>query len=288
MSLNYQHFHIFEMRNNETTPYKFNAKELDSETGLYYYGARYYTPELSVWLSVDPLSDIYPSTSPFMYVRGNPVNLIDPNGMYDDESKAQKARDKAVRKHGAENVGRVYYDNDKNEYGFRISKTGFRTHQGNEIAQDAHASADASTGIFSNKSMKNYDMFGYDAGLNWGKRQAVNFLSTFLTSFNWYYDNLGLGNKSSDSPVSEKLGEFLSMQAAFIFIGGIKMEKGVFNRKYKDNILKEVGKKNYIFKVGKSPNINVVNEKIILEGRGPFKGKTLPTELNASDFLKAK
>jgi len=49
-----------------------------------YFGARYYASDLSVWLSVDPLSDMYPSTSPFMYVRGNPVMLVDPNGMFDD------------------------------------------------------------------------------------------------------------------------------------------------------------------------------------------------------------
>ncbi|MFN4197919.1 MAG: RHS repeat-associated core domain-containing protein, partial [Flavobacterium sp.] len=36
--------------------YKFNGKELDVETGLYYYGARYYNPQLSIWLSVDPLA----------------------------------------------------------------------------------------------------------------------------------------------------------------------------------------------------------------------------------------
>ncbi|WP_294322271.1 RHS repeat-associated core domain-containing protein [uncultured Chryseobacterium sp.] len=30
-------------------PYKFNAKELDDDTGLYYYGARYYNPRLSIW-----------------------------------------------------------------------------------------------------------------------------------------------------------------------------------------------------------------------------------------------
>lgn len=36
--------------------YKFNAKELDVETKLYYYGARYYNPRLSVWYGVDPLA----------------------------------------------------------------------------------------------------------------------------------------------------------------------------------------------------------------------------------------
>ena len=36
---------------------------------------------LVLWLSVDPMADKYPSMSPFMYTAGNPVMLIDPNGM---------------------------------------------------------------------------------------------------------------------------------------------------------------------------------------------------------------
>ena len=69
-----------EQRDSWATPYKFNSKELDAETGLYYYGARYYTPEIGIWLSVDPLSDKYPSLSPFAYCANNPVMLVDPDG----------------------------------------------------------------------------------------------------------------------------------------------------------------------------------------------------------------
>jgi RHS repeat-associated protein len=61
-------------------PYKFNAKELDSQTSLYYYGARYYNPRLSIWYGVDPLSEKYPSISPYAYCMDNPVNAVDPNG----------------------------------------------------------------------------------------------------------------------------------------------------------------------------------------------------------------
>ena len=50
-----------------------------------YFGARYYDSDISVWLSVDPMSDMYPSTSAFMYVRGNPVMLVDPDGMNEDD-----------------------------------------------------------------------------------------------------------------------------------------------------------------------------------------------------------
>ena len=62
--------------------YKFSAKELDPATNFSYFGARYYDSELSVWLSVDALSDKYPSMSPYMYVLGNPVKLIDIDGLF--------------------------------------------------------------------------------------------------------------------------------------------------------------------------------------------------------------
>jgi RHS repeat-associated protein len=62
------------------TRYKFTAKELDNETSYTYFGARYYDSELSGWLSVDPMSDKYPSLSPYCYTADNPVVLVDPNG----------------------------------------------------------------------------------------------------------------------------------------------------------------------------------------------------------------
>ena len=58
----------------------FSAKERDAETGLSYFGARYYSVDLSIWLSVDPMSDKYPSLSPYVYCADNPVRLVDPNG----------------------------------------------------------------------------------------------------------------------------------------------------------------------------------------------------------------
>jgi len=57
-------------------PYKYNGKELDEATGLYYYGARYYDPKTSVWLSVDPLAEKYPNVSPYAYAANNPVFIL--------------------------------------------------------------------------------------------------------------------------------------------------------------------------------------------------------------------
>ena len=60
--------------------FTFSAKEKDSETGFSYFGSRYYSSDLSIWLSVDPMSDKYPSLSPYVYCADNPIKLVDPNG----------------------------------------------------------------------------------------------------------------------------------------------------------------------------------------------------------------
>ena len=60
--------------------FTFSAKERDPETGLSYFGSRYYSSDLSIWLSVDPQSDKYASLSPYVYCADNPVKLVDPNG----------------------------------------------------------------------------------------------------------------------------------------------------------------------------------------------------------------
>lgn len=71
-------------------PYRFTSKELDEETGLYYYGARYYDPRTSVWQSPDMLYASRPeadSHTPadlnlYGYVTNNPLKWLDPSGKY--------------------------------------------------------------------------------------------------------------------------------------------------------------------------------------------------------------
>ena len=71
---------VEERNNSFSTNYLFNAKELDNETGLYYYGARYLDPTGAMWLSVDPMWEKYAGMSPYNYCMGNPVKLVDPDG----------------------------------------------------------------------------------------------------------------------------------------------------------------------------------------------------------------
>ena len=75
-------------------PFRFTGKELDEETGLYYYGARYLDPKYSRWLSGDPAITDYMSGSSvgdggiyntvnlsvYHYAGNNPVKYTDPDG----------------------------------------------------------------------------------------------------------------------------------------------------------------------------------------------------------------
>src|SRR5690554_4497825 len=59
--------------------YKFNGKELDEATQMYYYGARYYDPRISIFVSVDPMAER--TMTPYQYVNNNPIRYVDPTGM---------------------------------------------------------------------------------------------------------------------------------------------------------------------------------------------------------------
>ena len=62
--------------------YSFNAKELDEETGMYYYEARYYAPP--IFTSRDVLFEDKHWLTPYHYCSNNPVVRVDPSGMLDD------------------------------------------------------------------------------------------------------------------------------------------------------------------------------------------------------------
>ena len=73
--------------------YKYVGKERDEETGLYYYGARYYAAWLCRFVSVDPLQFKYPYYTPFQYAGNKPISYIDLDGLeektiqYNEESQ---------------------------------------------------------------------------------------------------------------------------------------------------------------------------------------------------------
>ena len=95
-----------EERNNIwNTPYLFNAKEFDEETGLYYYGARFYDPRLSLWISVDPLAEKYVHWGAYTYCYDSPITHIDIKGLFPTGFVRQYTRDvKRVQAVGISNT----------------------------------------------------------------------------------------------------------------------------------------------------------------------------------------
>ena len=59
---------------------QFTGHEHDAATQLDYHGARYYDQVVGRYLGADPLGDANPGWTPYNYVMGNPVSLVDPTG----------------------------------------------------------------------------------------------------------------------------------------------------------------------------------------------------------------
>lgn len=70
--------------------YQYIGKERDEESGLYYYGARYYSPWTARFISCDPLSAKYAQLSPYNYSDNNPVNDFDIDGMQNNNTEGSE------------------------------------------------------------------------------------------------------------------------------------------------------------------------------------------------------
>jgi RHS repeat-associated protein len=67
-----------------SNPFRFSTKYADAETGLVYYGERYYQPQTGRWLSRDPLGEAS-GPNVYAFVGNNPVSLVDPTGLYEED-----------------------------------------------------------------------------------------------------------------------------------------------------------------------------------------------------------
>lgn len=85
---------VNEVSVDSAVPYRFTGQEWDSETRLYYYGARYYDPRTSLWQNPDPALPRYLSGrgkreplnfASYSYAHNSPLTLLDPDGKQAEE-----------------------------------------------------------------------------------------------------------------------------------------------------------------------------------------------------------
>jgi RHS repeat-associated protein len=77
-------------------PFRFTAREFDSETGIYQYRARYYDQNVGRFLSEDPLKGISDGVNFYAYVHNSSINLIDPTGLSPECSCSTPSRYRLV------------------------------------------------------------------------------------------------------------------------------------------------------------------------------------------------
>ncbi len=141
--------------------------------------ARYYHSTLSIWLSVDPMSDKYPSMSPYTYCGNNPVRLVDPDG--EDIWEVN------------EETGKVSWKEQSNEHKLYVTNAyGQRTGQCLSMKSDA---------LFSALSKTDANGNSYFVG---GSNDQGNLLKAFLflannTKVEWRYDRFRNGGSQNFS-----------------------------------------------------------------------------------------
>ena len=151
---------------NGTLPkYSFNAKELDEETGMYYYEARYYKPP--VFTSRDPMMDQKPWLTPYHYCSNNPVGKVDPSGMLDGDYYNWKGK---YLGNDGNNDDNIYFVSDINS---------IKTIKSNKRNNKPTNTDDVSIDISTNKSVLNHVLDVYNRTMDNGETcEEATFITT--------------------------------------------------------------------------------------------------------------
>ena len=145
---------VDEHSSSEDLPYKFNGKEMDEETGLYYYGARYMNPVTSLWYGVDPLTERYANNSSYTYCLDNPIRWIDRKGMkWEDPKEAEKLKNQINTK--IESIKK-----DISNYQKKLMQEGLSTRKVEKINEQINEAESRISNL--NKSKSDIDLLGQD------------------------------------------------------------------------------------------------------------------------------
>ena len=282
-----QETHYNYVKNSSFCISTFTGKERDSETGLSYFGARYYDSDiLTSWLSVDPMADKYPSLSPYAYCGWNPVKLVDPNG------EDIEIVDNDGKKYTWTISGKIYYrnlcindryqsQNVKNKLNM-LNKI-YATSAGKKVLQELVSSKE--TYSITNELPTNKNATAsYDGGENKFKMGKSNDISVFAHElFHAYQDQKGRNNPSIYNEVEAYVFQGKIMDQLGIdskFNSGISSSNNSKYEKSMNNLVKKFSAQDFNYAISnfrKSANANK---------NGDYKGYDfIPSGFNSSNSL---
>jgi RHS repeat-associated protein len=184
--------------------YKYCGKERDEESGLYYYGARYYASWICRWISTDPMKEQRTWVNPYNYCQNNPITRTDPTGALDnDPPKVREVFNKSTTTNEYTENGTTFRSvENSTQYGLHIS-------DGTSELKYAHSSStqelyqfSAPTGtwelVSSNETIDSY------MEINSGDYSLEMIPSTELTGLDFVKFGLDIG--SSGATIAEIAG----------------------------------------------------------------------------------
>ena len=234
--------------------YSFNAKELDEETGMYYYEARYMAPP--VFISRDPLFEKYPTISPYTYCANNPVKFIDPTGeeltitgydgttynWYKGELYVGKNRQKANLLPKQEKNDLYYIDNNTYNIIYNLNKM-YKTKAG-KIVLDRLCDSKVFYNI-SNKT-KGDGGGGYSNKVIYLNNNYKSLVRLSHELFHAFQDDNGRNGRSIYNEVEAYIFQAIINDGEQYSLNGIKSRNG--NKDYDnagENILKSFSEKDF-------------------------------------------
>jgi len=281
---------------------------MDRETGMYYYGARYYDPRISIFISVDPLAE--ETMEPYLYTGNNPIMFTDPTGMSKDgiETKYKRSDGRVLlnTKDGSDDEIIVPDDRvrDFRDYNASYQSGSKWRYDGQEWNDNMKADI---LGFETTDDMDSY-LGGFTT--QWSRQNAIDYRQNpttanftamaFSESASQWTDpeklimgasiyvggisaRSSLRSTSTLSDIGYTVGAARSGYNKILHFGKIKVSAETFHRQIKPNILSNSG--NFSKIVGKNPDVKIVSGKIILQGTGPFRGKSFNSGLSASDYF---
>ena len=116
-----------------------------------------------MWLSIDPMSDKYPSISPYAYCAWNPVKLVDPDGREIDLSNLSSSSQERLVKCLSKLTGLSLFVDESGKLGYAIDDNG------NEILREEKGSESARADLMEAINKKNDDNSNYSIAVGYYK-----------------------------------------------------------------------------------------------------------------------